>query len=341
MSFQPWQSNHHDWDNYEMKFDQPLRSMAAVFPPESHAAKLDFRLTVPVVAHVLGLHRWGVRALYLALTIGTLWLCYSLFLEWSRDKAAASLFAIGIAAIPPGSEVFFGRFFYDPAAFFLGVACLKVTRWWMLAPLLFALAFVDERALLMFPAIWLHHSAFRKNATPLQPIHQSRTAGWCALSVLAAYFLTRAWLTKYYGLRIPLSDAGIGFKCLDLNYRFLQLMSLATLEFFWLLLLPLLWKLWSDRARAAGLLYILCLAAPLCASLLVLDVGRSMNYVFPAFVSLIGLLPVFYQIDTLRSMLLAVAVLNLLFWNVDYVNTPRPGMPAVLETPRLLIKKML
>lgn len=341
MSFQPWEFNHHDWDNYEMKFDQPLRSMAATFPAESHAAKLDFRLTVPAVAHVFGLHRWGVRALYLALTIGTLWLCYSLFFEWSRDKVAASLLVFGIAAIPPGSEVFFGRFFYDPAAFFLGIACLKVTRWWFLAPLLFALAFVDERALLMFPAIWLHHSALRKNAAPLTPVRQSHAAGWCVLSVLASYFLTRLWLTKCYGLHTPLSVANIGLGCLNLNYRFFQMMSLATLEFFWLLLLPLIWKLWTAPARPTCLLYILCLAAPLFASLLVLDVGRSMNYVLPAFVSLIGMLPAFYPIDTLRSMLLAVALLNLLFWNVDYVNAPRPGAPAVFDTSRLLIKQML
>ncbi len=341
MSFQPQTPNHYDWDNYEAKAAEPLRSMAANFPPEKHAAKLDFRLTVPLLAHVLGLQRWGHRALYIFFTVGTLWLCYSSFLKWSGDKPAATLFTFALAAIPPGSEVLFGRYFYDPVAFFLGVACLRVTPGWTLAILLFLLSFVDERALLMFPALWLHHSMWREEAKFSTRGTAFRMAGICVVLVLAAHGLTRLWLTWQYGLSLPISGANVGLKCLNLNYRFFELMCLATLEGFWLLLLPLLWRLWTGGRRITCAAYVSCLATPLLSSLIVLDVGRSMNFVLPAFVSLISLLPLFYSIPALRSMLLAVAALNLAFCNIDYLGQPRPGPPALFESSWYFIKHYL
>lgn len=341
MSFQPWPLDHPEWDNYEMKAAAPLRSMSAVSPRESHAAKLDFRLTVPLVAKALGLKRWGFRALYVLLTLGTLWLGYSFFLKWSGDKAAATLFTVALAAIPPGSEALIGRFFYDPAALFLGAACLMISRWWLLAILLFLLTFVDERSLLMLPAIWLHHSLRRDESALAWNRTASRSVAGCILLVLAAHGLVRLWLGSSHGLSLPVSTAGMGLKCLKENLRYFELMSLATLEFFWILLLPILWKLWSGRHRAATALYVMCLAAPLLSALLVYDVGRSMNFVLPAFVSLIGLLPLFHNTETLRSMMLGVAGLNLLFWNIDYVSSPTPGPPAIFQSVWFLFKQQL
>lgn len=341
MSFQPWPLNHPDWDNYELKAAAPLRSMAAISPPGSHAANLDFRLTVPLIAKALGLKRWGFRGLYLLLTLGTLWLCYACFLKWSGDRAAASLFTVAVAAIPPGSEALYGRFFYDPAAFFLGLLCLTVRRPLVLAPCLFMLAFVDERALLMFPAVWLHHAAARRDSALFWNGALARRVGGAVLVALVAYFVTRFWLSRHYGLSMPLSRTNAGLICLKVNFRFFEWMALATLEFFWLLLLPLLWRLWKSGHRALCLGYLLCMAGPLLGALYVRDVGRSMNYLFPAFVSLVGLSPLFFRRDTLRSMLLAVAALNLLFWNVDYINEPKPGAPAVFETARFLMPTLL
>ncbi|MEZ0386625.1 MAG: hypothetical protein ACAI34_06140, partial [Verrucomicrobium sp.] len=193
----------------------------------------------------------------------------------------------------------------------------------------------------MFPAIGLYHALRSSSGTPVLAT-TAKGLKWqkpliCMIGVLALHCAVRFWLRETFGLRLPLGSV-LDTEWLVRNFRYAQLMVLATLEFSWLWAVPALVLLWKRGSPLVCLLLCAAFALPLASALVVADVGRSMNYALPAVLTLAATLPQLLSLSNQRTLLLVAAALNLLFWNIDYIESPRPSPPAVAELARLVVE---
>jgi hypothetical protein len=265
---------------YYQKIQHPLRDLTLGADPRDHDAKLNFRLTVPVLLHLLRVspgEHWVLPALTAAAICGLIAVSCRFAFRVTRDRVCGLFIALAVASTYIGSFGF--TFCYDAIAIFqLALAMLPGTPWLLRSLLVFTAAFTDERAFVAAPLLIVQGLCFSAGGPGLR----ARLFNPRCLAVMggmAAYCVGRAALGWYAGLRTPLDE--IGLARIAANAPFWHAGVWFALEGGWLLVGLAGLALWQRRQFPALVAFVLAMCLSLGAGFAVLDVLRSTSYVFP------------------------------------------------------------
>jgi hypothetical protein len=251
------------------------------YESSSHESKLAFRLTVPILAHMLGLELPGLLGLQFFCLLAMFYAVALLAERATGDPASAVLTCLAFALIFPGNVLcsdVYGRF--DVVAYCLLALAMSAARPILVAPLIVLAAFTDERALAASGLVFLWFVVLQ--AGPASGRIFNRNA--LAVVVAAVVYLgARLSLVQYAGLRT--SSGGTNLLMNQVNMIFFGMWT--GLKGMWLVVVQSLLILLVDRrwfflgAYGASILVVVAIA------LSVFDVTRSMGYLLPAvFISL-------------------------------------------------------
>jgi hypothetical protein len=281
------------WRDVQIKFDHPLIDTSRIFAPGSHESKLTFRLTVPILAHILHLDETGLLILFALAGVVLLYLVLKVTFTLTASKRAALFVCLATACTWPGEAAFheLRGGYYDALALCLLVAAFATSSSLLTATFLFLAAWTDERALIASSFVLLFHARRGKTA---------------ALIVAAAAYLgTRAYLTATHS---DVDVSGIGFAIFLQQLNVIPLAIWSGLGGAWILVAVGLIALFREERYLAAAGFCGALAVMIVASLAVVDVTRSMAYCLPAvFVALTVLNP--KQIEKLSVIAAAISLL--------------------------------
>ena len=270
----------YSWEIYSLKIASPFTDITPhVDDLGKHEAKLNYRLTVPVIANLLQLNRTAIVGLAIALGIAS----FALIIAAASTATSSRILGITTdlltATLPSGYLPFYagnGLLFDGYALFFLAWGC-AARRPWELALAVFLASWTDERALLASCLVWAFHAA----KSPDQPGPKVRTMVIACTSAWVVYFASRYGIWSAFHL--PTNAAGTGLACLKRNAYLFQWCLWNSLKFAWC---PLIFigvqAIRLKKELAFSALLIGGTGIVLGASLLVDDLTKSMAYVLPA-----------------------------------------------------------
>lgn len=270
-----------NWAALKTQIDHPLTP--ALHPPESHAAKIAFRLTVPVFLHALGLGVGGALLIDVASGILFFFLLAQLLLEQTHDRVTALLGTAGAAGTFAGVSAFCDlRCVSDALAIcFLLVAMRARSRVGIAAAVVLG-AFTDERAALASSIVMLFGAL--ESALSRDEGHLGQRRLWSVVFAGAAYLAIRWMLGFLFGLRTPVGDsAAIGPLMFARNLHGLPFSLWTALEGLWIPVIGALLLLVAQGYRGYAAAIGVSLALSFAVANSVIDVTRSAIYVFPVF----------------------------------------------------------
>ena len=279
----------------------------------SHASKLAFRLTVPMIVKVLHIDWPGVLALQFCLGVALLFLAGKIALDLFGDRITAVATIFGVSAIYAGKAAFLqlGGFFDAFAYFFLTVA-IAFRNPLLIAVTVLAASFTDERAMVIAPLVLVYwavrnHKAEGPNWFTAQSV--------AVVAALVAAVVIRLVLMLGYGLHIPVGTGkDAGFDVLLRTLPSFQYEFPHVLAGLWLW--PLFACILLVRARwwVTLLLMVGGTAALTGVSFLVLDVDRSLAYSLPVLFVAMAVAAVRHMaLGDARSIAILGLVISLLF----------------------------
>ena len=283
---------------YFQKIEHPLLDVAKINPPESHEAKQNFRLTVPVILHLLRVspnQRWILPMLCACGTCVLILLSCLFAFRVTGDRVCGLYAALATSSTYIGSFGF--MMYYDTIALSqIALAMLPGTPWFFKGLLVFTAGFTDERAI---PASLFLLVQALSSPPQVQTIRQRimRLDFLGVLAGIAAYFVARLALQKFAGLTSP--HEGIGLDQFVLNAPFWHAGAWLALKGGWLLVTVAAICLWQRRQIPALVAFACLIVLCVGSGFLVQDVLRSTSYVFPALLVALG---VAATCETTRSM---------------------------------------
>jgi hypothetical protein len=325
-----------DWQPVLEQCRHPLEPRS--YPPESHASKLAFRLTVPVLAHVLQLSFAGLLLLQGVLF---LWMHYgvvSLAAIATKDRISAVFLSLGFAFIFPGcvlcSDI---RGVFDVAAYALLVWAMCARHPLLVFIGILAANFTDERAFIASAIVflWFHVMRLPENEAEDAPVGW-RIDGRMAAMVVAGvvYLLSRFLLEEVFGLHI--SSGGTNLLVRQINI--LGLGMWTGLEGFWVLVALSLVCLWLEPRRRLLAFYLACLAVLIVVAGSVNDVTRSMGYLLPAIFLSARVVARTESLDVLRRLVLLSALICLFpTYYAGGKNTVMMYFPLPFQAWRMIV----
>jgi hypothetical protein len=333
-----WQQN---WAAFELQFAHPL--VPRQYEPISHMAKFAFRLTVPVFAHIVGLHHAGALVLQVLSGVAVLWLSLGLFYRVTSNRALAAICTAGIATTFPGVAAFSSdyRGFFDGVAYALLLAAMSWRSPVSVFTFTLLAGFTDERALVatVFVALWWWlldaPSASPRGVARWSSPVAAVAAGW------VAYVILRLWLMRTFGLATPVGNAaGVGVRLLSQQVGLgLPFAAWSALESLWVpVAAAVLVVAHGRRWFIAGAL-VAGTAVMLAISGSVLDATRSISYVFPIVFVAVRILWTFEARKTTLSLLAASSAAAIVIPTYYVVfNSIQWLIPAPMQVIRLLVR---
>jgi len=274
------------WHDVQLKFDHPMLDTSRIFPPGSHQSNLTFRLTVPLLAHVLHLHESGVL-IFFALAGFVLWyLVLKIAFALSASKRVALFLCLTTACTWPGTAAFheLRGGYYDALALCLLLAATATSSSLLATLFLFLAAWTDERALIASSFVLLLYIFGNTGGI------RRFTVGKPAAVVVAAaeYLGIRAYLTAAHPYAFSVS--GVGISVLRQQTNVIPLAIWSGLGGSWILVIFGLFTLFRQKRYLAATGFGAVLLAMIGVSLAAVDVTRGMAYCLPAvFVALAAL----------------------------------------------------
>lgn len=271
------------WEQMYRHAAHMLEPMAV--PPESHEAKMTFRLFFPVLIKLVPLAPAGVLALKFLAGFATIWLFIRACQRWTDDRVLVLLLTLALACthmprctfdISGKLDTFAFCFLLMPLAFrnapaaFLGI---------------FLAAWVDERALITSSLVFLG-VLFDADARRWRSL-AGILLGW------GAYLGLRFYLSQAYQLSTP--SEGVGLPVLKAQLSSAWLSAWGALEGLWLIVLSAFVFWIRDKQTSRALLTAGALGLVMLAGLSVMDISRSMAYTFPV---VLVALPVWLKHET-------------------------------------------
>lgn len=244
-----------------------------------HETKLSFRLTVPLIIHVFHIGFTGVIIMEYLFGILFFYLTAKLIYELSGNRAYAFLITLASGLIFTGTAAFVeSRGMFDGIAITLLLLAIFSKKPVLIAFFVFIASFTDERALVASSLVMLYHVKDRSFAGLLKSLFNSK----CTAVIMAwmLYFGCRVYLSAKCGLKTDRSGVGLDLFAAQI-YNLLPGMWTG-LEGFWLLIVFAFAGLIAKREYAFLLLYITAISAITAAAMSVIDITRSMAYLFPS-----------------------------------------------------------
>jgi len=272
-----------------LKAEHPFTQL--YFGEDSHSSKIAFRLTMPVLIHVSGMNPLAITVFEYSCGILFLMLCALIIFRETENKAYAFLFCLAVGQTAVGSS-----FFTDENATFDSIAILLLTvAIFSKNPLIifvsvFAAAFTDERALPASSFVLLYHlwkdTGTKKFADIFHVLRNKACIG--IMLSWTTYFVCRMLLSFCTDLKT--GKGGVGLYLFAENIGSLPSGLWSAFEGLWLPVVAALILLIKTRSVLKFLMISGSLAVCITVSMSVLDITRSMIYMFPVlFVSFLCL----------------------------------------------------
>jgi hypothetical protein len=304
---------------YFQKIEHPLLDVAKNNPPGNHEAKLNFRLTIPVVLHILHVPadwHWTLPVLSACGTCALLLLSCVFAFRATGDRVCGLYTALAVSATYAGSFGF--AMYYDTIALAQIVLAMLpgVGSLWK-GILVFTGAFTDERALLA--ALFLLVQTIC--SSPEKKIRDSifRADFLAVVAGMAAYGVGRLALENFAGLTSR--HEGVGQSFLLTNFPFWHAGTWLALKGGWLLAGVAAMCLWQYRQFPALSAFVAATCLCLGAGFLVEDVLRSTAYVFPVLLVAMKIIGAREKTNWVRLYCLAAFVISALAGNYNVWRT--------------------
>ena len=259
------------------------------YPPDSHQAKLAFRIVPPLLIGAFRSGVVGTYALQILMGIGLFYFAGKTVLRDISDKRQAFIVLVGISFIYAGRVSFTEtRAVFDGMALFFIILSIFSFSSIVVFFGVLAASLTDERALICSGLVLLYWlvKEQRSNGIVISARPAAVVVAWLT------YFAIRWHLSNQHGLTTYGDQLGIQyylhwFKSQINNFP----LGLWTgLEGFWLLLFLSLVVMFSKKEFSTGLALSGAVVMIVIVSMSVRDITRSMAYLFPAiFVSLLVL----------------------------------------------------
>ena len=301
-----------DLRNFERQVAHPFQPLTN--RPDSHAAKLVFRLTLPLLARWLHLSVLHVLVAQFALGVLMYYLLAGLLARTIADRPTATLLLLGLSGTYFGSAFAYdlGGYF-DAFCYALLVLLLVVRSPAAIVAIALAGGFIDERLLLAAPLVglWYGVETYGWQSARLWPYLLTRRALALYAGALA-YGAVRLTLAHYYHLPTYTGLVGLDALLDNLHYERLGLGYLFGWKAYWLLLLLAVLLLLHRRAYRLLALALLAAAPIFAGASLITDLTRSLAYGIPALVLAASLLTQASTLAERRTVALTLAVASLL-----------------------------
>ncbi len=292
-----------EWQELFIKAQHPFTNSLA--GAGSHDAKITFRLLIPLIVHALHLDITGVLIFTGIIGILNFYLVLHIAYKILRDKRLAII--IGLCSC----FIYFGKcsFIELRGGMFDGIAmCLLLLS--IATPsnilkgiFIFFCAWCDERGLIASSLVWVYILYEYRNSPFIKKVLNG-----AAISLYIAwllYAITRYWLVQQYGLQTDVG--GTGPKVLFNQVNNIPIGIWSALEGLWLPVIYAFLALYRDRSFFELLKFMGACILILIVGVSVLDITRSVMYVFPA---------VFIALSILKDKMDKPALEKLLFYSL-------------------------
>jgi len=296
------------WHNVQLKFDHPMLDTSRIFAPGSHQSNLTFRLTVPLLAHVLHLHEVGVL-IFSALAGFVLWyLVLKVAFTLTASKRVALFLCLTTACTWPGTAAFheLRGGYYDALALCLLLAATAASSSPLATLFLFLAAWTDERALVASSFVFLLY--LFSNTGGIRRFTMAKPAA--VVAAAAGYLGIRAYLTAAHPY--ALSVSGVGISVLWQQTNVIPLAIWSGLGGGWILVIFCLFTLFRQKRYLAAAGFGAVLIVMTGVSLAAVDVTRGMAYCLPAVFVALAVLGSSERTKQLERLAAICAVISLL-----------------------------
>lgn len=305
------------WEAVNEKSQSPFSEKE--YAPESHEAKLTFRLTVPILAGILGLKTTGI--LILQAFFGFLLFLVSayLFEKITEDPVSALLLTLSLSFIWAGRCAFVElRGIFDAVALFFLVFSMCFRNPLLIFSGVFMAAWTDERGLIASSLVlifWWFSSGF----TIKNLINRQTTA---VVMAWVGYFAVRYLLIHTYHFKTVVGN-NLGVNCFISQMSNLPGGTWTALEGNWILVILALWILIKSKAWFPALALKLSVVLLIVVAMAVIDITRSMAFILPAlFIAIFVIRKLGNEsLLTLRKTILLSATISFLY-PAYYINGP-------------------
>lgn len=245
----------------------------------THAAKLSFRLVLPLIIHYLHLNITGVLILLGIIGVLNFYLVVKLAHTILQDKQQAFITGLCSALIYFGKCSFTdlrGTMFDGLAICFLLSAMLS-RHYLATAIFIFLSAWCDERGLIASALIWLYFVIKNDEPAFFKKIFSKQLSAIYLAWI--AYITIRYVLSTTYGLHTDTKGVGLSVLLNQINNIPMGIWS--ALEGLWLLVIMGGALLYRNKRYIELLKYIGICGIILILGLSVVDITRSVVYIFP------------------------------------------------------------
>lgn len=260
--------------NWKYLFEQAANPFAQHnYDPNSHQAKLTFRLFVPLLIRFFHLNIIGVYALLFICGIATVFFYIKSVLKITENKTITVILTLAFASTAICKNPFIDILGYlDGFALFFLIIPFAFSNPLLIFSGVFFAAWVDERGLVASCLIFGWIFFIKKSNT--------RIVETIAV-VLAwlAYFMLRFYLAKHFNLVTHTDAVGIGMLLNQVNNAPLGIWT--GLEGFWILIILSLIIFYKKKDKLIAFLFLAGISLIVLIALSVSDITRSMIYLFP------------------------------------------------------------
>ena len=246
--------------------------------------KRQFRLTMPVIGHVFCLSVNGLILLQQLIGILLFTLLILLTIRITTDRTMGILVALGFAFTYLGEACFIDLWpWFDGVAYCLLTAAMLVKKPFLIWFFIVAAAFVDERALIASPLIFLWWKLILYDTNNLN-FKQLIKPDKYALSIVIAwitYSAIRYFLMKYHGFQTYSGGITGPDSAIKQTWKYFSFALLTGVKWFWLFILAGLLQLFVKKNYITLLLLIFISCIIILVSASVFDVTKSVTYIFP------------------------------------------------------------
>lgn len=247
-----------------------------------HAGQIGRRITMPVVAHLLGLRLEHLFLLQFALVPVFLRLVWKAVAQASSDRLAFWAM-LGLSSCFVTQTFWFdnvGNF--DCFGYTFLAAALAARRGgWAALGLLLGL-FCDERVFLLAPIVLLWHQAGMPKGESDFRIWPLKPAAWILVATVVLALGLREGLKQVYGLGIPIGQTGdLGLALIWKYWQNARYGLFSAFELGWLALIAVPFMTYRKQ-KLVGVGLAGYLTVVVLATLSVIDESRSVGYLFPA-----------------------------------------------------------
>lgn len=325
--------------NMQQKIDRKnhlLNTVSHQFEASTHMAKTEFRLTPPILAKVFFINTPAGMYILQVIT-GFLFfvMLYSLIYSIIPNYTITFISILAFGFIYQGySFISEMEGFFDSFAFiFLLIALLDV-HLIILALTLFLAYYTDERSVFssfLIVFYWQYRNHTQNQKKFFLPSKQA----YIMLITLLLYLVTRWILVNYFGFVNQF--AGTNTLIYTINYAGIAFWQ--AFEGFWFLIVLAILALYNQKKYAVALIFLILNALIFSIGMSVMDITRSIAYVFPSIIISLYILKDYFEYHKLKQVMLICLLFCFMYPSYNFIvgKPPHSYNPIYIRVAKKLL----